>query len=273
MKELLSRHALALFFILAFLISWLIEFLLIAAWNGWYGISIPMSLHYLASFGPMLSAFLVTGLADGRRGLTELWLRITRWKARRNLAAFSLLSPFAFYLLGILVNFILTKEWPAPSQIGQVNYLPNLGAGAILLWLITFGFGEEIGWRGFALPRLQKNHTALTSSIILGLIWIVWHIPAFFYNETYTGMGPILLIGMSIGILLGSVMLTWLYNSTDGSIFFVAVWHGLFDFFSASQSNGPWVAPVISFCIIFLSVRICKVHAWETLSNFPKQVA
>ena len=188
------------------------------------------------------------------------------------MAAFSVLSPLAFYLLGILVNFIITKEWPVFSLLGQVNYLPNLGLGAILLWLATFGFGEEIGWRGFALPRLQKNHSALSASILIGLIWIFWHIPAFFYHETYTEMSPMLLMGMSIGILLGSIMLTWLYNSTGGSIFFVAVWHGLFDFFSAGQSNGPWVAPIISFCIIFLAIRTLKIYPKATLSAFPKQV-
>jgi membrane protease YdiL (CAAX protease family) len=272
MKKSFARNALALFFIFAFLFSWLMEFLLIAVKYHWLEIQLPMGLHYLASFGPMISAFLVTWLAYGQQGMVDLWSRITRWRVDTKLAAFSLLSPLAFYLIGILVNFILTKEWPDISQLGQVNYLPNLGLSAIFLWLATFGFGEEIGWRGFALPRLQKSHGALTASIILGLIWIIWHIPAFFYHETYTGMSPFLLIGMSIGILLGSVMLTWLYNSTGGSIFFVAVWHGLFDFFSASQSNGPWVAPVISFCIIFLAIRIFKVYPAGTLSSSPKQV-
>jgi uncharacterized protein len=272
MKNFFARNALAIFLIFAFLFSWLVEFLLIAIRNRWLEISLPMGLHYLASFGPMLSAILVTWLADGHRGLAELWARITKWKANKNMVIFSLLSPFAFYLVGLLVNFIITSEWPDFSLLGQVNYLPNLGLVAILLWLATFGFGEEIGWRGFALPRLQKNHDALTSAFILGLIWITWHVPAFFYNETYTEMSPFLLFGMSIGILLGSVMLTWLYNSTGGSIFFVAIWHGLFDFFSASQSNGPWVAPIISFCIIFLAIRILKIYPRETLSASPKQV-
>lgn len=273
MKKTFARNELALFLTFAFLFSWLIEFLLIAVRNHWLKIQIPMGVHYLASLGPMMSAFMVTWLADGWHGMVDLWSRITRWKVGKKMAAFSLLSPLVFYLVGILVNFTFTKEWPILTQLGQVNYLPNLGLGAVLLWLATFGFGEEIGWRGFVLPRLQKGQSAWNASIILGMIWIFWHIPAFFYHETYTGMSPYLLIGMSVGILLGSIMLTWLYNSTGGSIFFTAVWHGLFDFFSASQSNGPWVAPVISFCIIFLAIRILKIFPKETLSALPKQTA
>jgi uncharacterized protein len=85
-------------------------------------------------------------------------------------------------------------------------------------------------------------------------------------------MGPFLLVGMVIGIMLGGVMLTWLYNSTGGSLLMVAIWHGLFDFFSATKANGVWAAPIISFCIIFLAIRIIKVHPAETLSAMDKQV-
>ena len=152
-----------------------------------------------------------------------------------------------------------------------MNYPPNLGLGALALWVVTFGFGEEIGWRGFALPRLQKEHNALKATIILGFAWVIWHIPTFFYLETYVNMGPFLLVGMMIGIMLGEVMLTWLYNSTGGSVFMVALWHGLFDFFSATKANGPWVAPFISFCIIFLAIRIIMVDKAKTLSGSGKQ--
>ena len=168
--------------------------------------------------------------------------------------------------------FLITKEWPNLKQIGQVNYLPNLGLGAVVLWLTTFGFGEEVGWRGFALPRLQKIFSALTANFILGIAWIIWHIPTFFIHETYVEMGPFLLLGMVIGIMLGGVMLTWLYNSTSGSILIVAIWHGLFDFFSASRANRPWVAPIISFCIFFLAIRILKPYPARTLSASPPQI-
>jgi membrane protease YdiL (CAAX protease family) len=272
MKASINNHPLAFFFFIAFLFSWTIEINLIASQSGSLKISLPMGLHYLASFGPMAAALVVTWFSGGSQGLKDLWARITKWRGERKWIAFALLSPVIFFIFGTLVNFFLTKEWPDLSRIGQVNYLPNLGLGALVLWLATFGFGEEIGWRGFALPRLQKKYNALAATIILGITWIVWHIPTFFYHETYLEMGPFLLFGMAIGILFGGVMLTWLYNSSKGSILMVAIWHGLFDFFSASQANGPWVAPFISFCIIFLAIRILKVYPAETLSASEKQI-
>lgn len=271
MKNWIRQHTLAFFFFIAFLFSWAVEICLIASHYGWIPFQLPKALHYLASFGPMIAAMITTIIINGTSGWHQLWSRMTKWQVERKWMLFSLLSPFLFYLVGILVNYLFTNKWPDLSLLGQVNYLPNLGMGAIFLWLVTFGFGEETGWRGFALPELQKKTSALNATIFLGLIWILWHVPTFFYHETYTEMGPFLLMGMSISILLGGVMLTWLYNSTGGSIFLVAVWHALFDFFSASQSNGPWVAPMMSFCIIFLAIRILKIYPKETLSASEKQ--
>jgi len=271
MTKWVKKHALITFFVLALLISWSVEFPLIASKYGWLKTPVPMALHYLASFGPMLAALITTGLANGSEGLKELWGRITKWRVGWKWTAFSILSPLAFFIFGTVANFIITKEWPNLSQLGWVNYLPNLGLGALVLWVMTFGFGEEIGWRGFALPRLQKELSALKATIILGFAWVLWHVPTFFYHETYVNMGPFLLVGMMIGIMLGGVMLTWLYNSTGGSVFMVALLHGLFDFFSATKANGAWVPPFISFCIIFLAIRILKVHKPETLSGSGKQ--
>jgi membrane protease YdiL (CAAX protease family) len=96
---------------------------------------------------------------------------------------------------------------------------------------------------------------------------MVWHLPAFFYHETYTNMEWFLVPGM----LVGGVLLTWLYNSTEGSIIMVAIWHTLFDLLSASRASGEWVAPVMTAGVIFLAIRILRVHGPERLSNKEKQ--
>jgi len=267
----IKKNPLFFYFLMSMLISWSIELPLVAAAQGWTSARVPFSIHYLASFGPMLSAFLTTALVSGRAGLKELFQRIARWRVGSRWVAFSFLSPFVLFLIAAGVNALATGSWPDLARLGEVNYLPNLGAGVFLLWLATFGLGEEIGWRGFALPRLQKNHTAFSATLILGVLWMVWHLPAFFYHETYLNMEWFLVPGMLVGLLFGGVLLTWLYNSTEGSIIMVAIWHALFDLLSASKGSGERVAPVMTAGVIFLAIRILRVHGPEHLSTKEKQ--
>ena len=104
------------------------------------------------------------------------------------------------------------------ASLGEVNYLPPLGWGALLIWFLTFGLGEETGWRGFALPRLQKGRSALHATMILTVFWALRHLPLFFYLFEST-----LLIGWLVGLFAGSIVLTWLYNSASDSIFMVSI--------------------------------------------------
>jgi membrane protease YdiL (CAAX protease family) len=86
------------------------------------------------------------------------------------------------------------------------NYMPYLGMWALVLWVLTFGFGEEIGWRGFALPRLQKGRSALAASVIVWVMWVVWHIPSFFYLDTYMKLGLAMLPMFALGVLAGAIV-------------------------------------------------------------------
>jgi hypothetical protein len=102
-----------------------------------------------------------------------------------------------------------------------------------LLFLIVFaGLGEEFGWRGFAMPRLQSRHNALTTSLIIGAFHAVWHLPLFFLKgEMYQtlaleiGYVPAFL-GYAILVLALSVQLAWIFNNTRGSVLLAAVYHG-----------------------------------------------
>jgi uncharacterized protein len=146
--------------------------------------------------------------------------------------------------------------------------------GAFLLWLLTFGLGEEIGWRGYALPRLQAHHNALTATLILGVVWTFWHVPAFFYKDTYMAMGlfaglPLLLIS----VIAASIVFTWLYNGTNGSLLIVTIFHGLFDFPSVSRAGGDSPAAIMSAGIMIWAVLIVILFKPANFSRKPKQVA
>jgi len=266
----LRRRPLVAFFALAFLISWAIEIPLALTIRGYWRINMPFSLHYLVGYGPMLSAIIVTALTSGKTGVKSLFSRISRWRLKP-IWWLVAISPLAVFLLaGIFQWAQLYNRLYSPSilnlqgmpgfviaglkssllNLGWVNFLPWLGLAALPMWLLTFGIGEETGWRGFALPRLQEKHNPLMASFILWLFWALWHLPLFFYTYELS-----ILPGFLTGLLAGAIALTWLYNSTGSSILMTAMWHGAFNFVTAcvicGEDNN---AAIISAAVMILAV-------------------
>jgi membrane protease YdiL (CAAX protease family) len=255
---LLKRHSVVAYFVLAYAISWAIELPLVALAQGWLHIPVPPALHYLASFGPMLSALIVTTATEGRDGMRQLLAGILQWRVGLGWILVSTLSPIALFVVAAIVGYVSNRTWPDLALLGEVDYLPYLGIlGAFILWLLTFGLGEEVGWRGFALPHLQQRHSALTATLMLGVAWALWHLPAFFYKDTYMAMGlvtgfPLLLLS----ILAASIVFTWLYNGTRGSLLMVILFHALFDFLSVSRAGGDSVAAIMSAGVMMWAILI-----------------
>jgi membrane protease YdiL (CAAX protease family) len=269
-----KRYILVIYFILAYVISWTIEIPLAASAQGWFSIPVPFALHYLAAFGPMLAALIVTAITEGSQGIHQLLVGLSNWRVGIRWFLFSTLSPIALFGAAVLVEYARNGTWPDLSLLGEVDYLPYLGIfGTSLLWLLTFGLGEEIGWRGYALPHLQARHNALTATFVLGVFWTLWHLPAFFYKDTYMAMG--LLAGLPlllISILAASIVFTWLYNSTNGSLLMVTLFHGLFDFLSVSRAGGDSAAPIMSAAVMVWAVLIVILFKSANLSRRPKVI-
>jgi membrane protease YdiL (CAAX protease family) len=260
MVNFFKRHSLAAYFTLAIVFSWAIYIPLVFVRQGWTDVQIPYSMHYFASFGPMLAAIIMTAVTGGKEGLHELWSRIVKWQVKWPYAAFAVLSPVALFVLSALAMRIIEGEWPDLHLLGQANYLPYLGWAVLPIWLATFGFGEEIGWRGFALPHLQKTMSVARATLILGLFWFLWHVPSFFYHETYVGMGWILIPGMFVGVLFGAVLFTWLYNGTGGSILMVAIWHALFDLLTASAAGRDFIPIITTVGVIAWGLYVANIN-------------
>lgn len=264
-----KHHPLAAYFALAYAITWAVALSIAASMRGWIGLQIPASAHFLTSYGPMLSAFIVTAMVGGSAGIRELLGRMTRWQVGLRWILVAVASPIALYLVAGLVMRILQGSWPDWSRFGGAVEIAGLsGVSGWAYHTLTFGFGEETGWRGFALPRLQRGRSARSATLLLWVIWALWHLPMFTYKENYLAMGMFDVVGWLVGMLSGAIVLSWLYNSSGGSILMVALWHGTYN--ATVSATEPFTAAIVSAFVIFGAVVIARVAGPENLSCSDK---
>ncbi len=129
--------------------------------------------------------------------------------------------------------------------------------GVTALIVVLNGYGEETGWRGYALPQLQLRFTPLTSTLILAMAWAAWHLPQFFVLHSYESFTTGQLFGFAFGLTCGAFVATWIYNRTAGSILAVVVWHGVHNAFGGTKAAtaGPGtIAAVVSTCIMIQGI-------------------
>ena len=176
-------------------------------------------LQILATWTPNISAVLVLlYLIREKSGVKNLLKGWTKWRVspKYYLAA---LSPFA-------VNFAVTAIYLALGGVSpgsELDFGFTMLLGTAILVIFTGATGEELGWRGFALPRLQSRFDALTASILIGLWWGIWHVPSWFLlGQVIT---PMYVFTFMLGVVVESVFITWLVNSTDGSVLMASIFH------------------------------------------------
>ena len=248
----LDVKALVVFFALAYALSasWAIPLavahLVVRRGAGW-------PTHYPLLLAPAIAAVVVTAWTTGRPGVRDLLARMARWRVplRWWLAA---LSPAAFLVIALMTMVVAGKALPSVADFGQFSGTPSIGLVGVLLLIFLGAIGEETGWRGYALPQLQRRFSPLTSTLILALLWFGWHVPQFFLIAAYRDVAPVQYVGFLLELTCGAVVLTWLYNRSGGSILLVAVWHGLYNFVSGTQAGSGIVAAVTTALIMIQAV-------------------
>ncbi|MCX7841078.1 MAG: CPBP family intramembrane metalloprotease [Anaerolineae bacterium] len=259
-------RATAVYFGMAYLLSWCAYVPLALQGQGWLS-GIPNWLHLAAGYGPLLAAFIVTAWMSGGVGVRELLARVARWRIGWGWLVASL-SPLAVFGIVVLMMGLITGTWQAASGLGQIAELPGVnGVAGWLAWVLISGLGEETGWRGFALPRLQARYSARDASLIVGLLWAGWHAPAFFYNYE---LALFSVLAFVVGIVAGAMVLTWLYNSTGGSVFATILWHGSYNAVVAGGDGA--VSAAVTAAVIVAFILIVRRYGPESLSHRPKQV-
>lgn len=217
-----KHHTLSAYFSLAFLITWILISPLALSAQNILSIQISDHWHFLGALGPIGAALIITAITTGKSGIAEFLGRLWRWKVGIVWVLVSILSPFFLFILSILILRIAGISSPDFSKLTTGEYSTFSWLGGSLLSAIAYGIGEEAGWRGFALPRLQDRRNALMATFILSVFWALWHVPMFLYRFEF-GVGQV--IGFFIGMFAGAIWLTFLYNSTNGSTLMVALWH------------------------------------------------
>lgn len=201
----IARHDLTVFFVLAFLFSWYPW--IIGMFRG--KVSGPNPL------GPLIAALIVTGLAEGRSGMGTLLGRIVR--ARIGWSSYAIVFGLPVLLCAVALAMMAAIgqpiSWPASTAWRE---LPE----RFVFIFLFIGLGEEPGWRGFAVPRLQKQHSPLVASLILAPIWALWHLPLM-GNE----FPPAIIPAFLISLLGGTLIQTWLFNRSKGSVFAQMLFH------------------------------------------------
>jgi membrane protease YdiL (CAAX protease family) len=205
LRAFVARHALVFFFVLAFLFSWYPW--IIALVRGTASGPNPL--------GPLIAALLVSGLAEGRSGIRNLLGRLVR--ARIGFSSYAIIFGLPILICAVAVAIM--------AMVGQRIALPSATAvrelpERFIFILLFIGLGEEPGWRGFALPRLQKTHSPVIASLILAPIWALWHLPLM-GNEFPLAIIPAFLISL----LGGTLIQTWLFNRSKGSVFGQMLFH------------------------------------------------
>jgi membrane protease YdiL (CAAX protease family) len=268
-----KAHPLITYFALAYAISWVIVLPLVARKQGFIDMHIPFALHYLNDYAPLLAALITARIADGPDGLGDLLRRMVRWRVGWGwvlLAAFLPLVVFAV-AAGIVV-LALGEAPPNLGLLGKLPFLPYLGFGGWIFWMLTAGLGEESGWRGYALPKLQRNMSALSATMIVSLFWVGWHLPRFFYFDGFVRAGFSVLPTFVLQQLVLSIVLAWLYNSARGSIPAPALFHAGFNFFLASPAVVGDIYTVIRETQIVLAIAVIVLFKPANLSRRGKHV-
>ena len=223
---------------------------------------LPPEASQLGALSSSLAGIILVVVEGRRGGLRELLSRFLIWRVGLQWWAVAL---FFAVLPSVAALYLFDLLGGPPVDWSGLPPLYNVVPMFIFL-TIAAGIGEEFGWRGFLLPRLQTRHNALVSSLIIGVMWAIWHIPQYFIQGTFQhhlqsegGLLPAIL-GYSVFVIVSSIWFTWIFNNTRGSVLLAAVMHG------ASNTWGGYIdvyrgyfGGILTFGVVSLLVTIVIV--------------
>lgn len=225
-----------------------------------------IALYIVGGFVPSLLAIFLTWKKEGISGLRILGQRIIQFKLGWRWYGYTLLIVFAGTTGQLIISKLLGNTFDGHLFLAQLgNFLPLLILGPL---------SEEIGWRGYALGRLQTRWNALTSSLIVGLVWGLWHLPLFMMVGTSQHELGVPFIAFLIKLIVSSIIYTWLYNNTKQSLWSAILLHWLYTYASQVLSSGVARSSLYNWLEVlpYVSMAAIVILIWkpQTLSRLQK---
>jgi membrane protease YdiL (CAAX protease family) len=253
-----KRHQVTTFFIITYVITWVILMVAILFPEQFKRIFGEVNLwNPVAPFvigAPTISATILTAVWQGKSGLRELYSRLIRWRFG--------LQWYALILLGIpFLGWLAAQAGGAKPVYELTN--PALAILILLNLLYTGPLCEELGWRGYALPRLLRQFNPLVASLILGIFWGVWHLPSFYISslvQSSLSLPAFLFFG-----LFTSILMTWIFQHTGGSVLAAVLFH-----YTINVSFSIIGAPLVTFGLLLMALTVLVLALDKGMGWFRK---
>jgi len=222
-KAFFNKYPIWTYFILTFIISWGAILLLV----GVDGIPVApdqaVTLGMAILLGPTITSILLTGLTTGRKGFRELLSRLFKWRVGSRWYAVALLTAPLLTVAVIFVLSFFSSEF-TPGIVNSDNIITLLIMGIVAGLMV--GFFEELGWTGFAIPRMRLSNSVLTTGLIVGLLWGAWHFILFWESDSFSGILPLALLLARLFSWLPAyrILMVWVYDHTE-SLLVVILMH------------------------------------------------
>lgn len=253
----IRKCPLVAFYILAFAITWLAWMPQAAYSHGLFPFDSPI-FYFIGGIGPMAAAYIVLRVQHGKEAIDKLFAPLLHWKV-----------SVTWYIVAVL-GFALIGMAAAALDGHLVEQLKNLNLTfALFMTFVRYliaAIPEEVAWRGFAQPRLQTRYSALVSSLIIGVLWALWHLPLLLNQDNVMSTYPKYLY--FIEILAGSVIYAWLFNSTRGSALIVTIYHCFVNTVGTVLNIGRLEQAAV---MVFVAVLIIIIFGASNLSRKSKQ--
>lgn len=256
-----------LFVAVTFLVAAGVYLPLLARDLGWINTGLPPGLQIVGILSPGIATLVIHLYDDGVDGVRSVLGGLAAWRFDRFWWGVTLALPPAFAAVLAGASIALGQDFsPEP-----LRFLVEAGPAIVLLVLVSIllSFGEETGWRGHLLPLLQARMSASSASLVVGVIWALWHVPVF-YGAGIDGWAfPLRLVS----VIAGAVMYTWLFNNTGGSVLAVTLLHAGTNLWGPLLAPTPTAQPaagVFTAENILIAVVLIVVFGGSTLTRSQK---
>lgn len=275
----IEKYQIPILFLLVLGLTWPFMIVEVLASRDMLPFQIPVALLIVQAFMPGVAAVIVAGLTAGPAGIRALFRKLLIARVGFRWYVFAVFVMAAVSVAALLLNNqfgpspalpLLSTEMPPTS--GPMGVLFN----AVLLFIFSMIFNsEELAWRGLALPRLQSKYNALTSSLILSIPWILFHLPLFF--KVGASQEDSSFVSYAIGLVGMTVLFTWMYNNTRGSVLLPWLLHASMNtwtqiFSINSGASNHFLGWMVTGVLVILAVVVVTVSGAQNLSRTNSRI-